>query len=98
MVYNNALSSALKLNHAGDHVKNFRPSILLMTGNPSLSMSIEAMRIGAWDYLPKPYSGTQLQLLLGRAAHVPGRHGRRARAAVVRRGEVCALGGPEGPV
>src|SRR5205823_12649076 len=28
-----------------------------------------AMRIGAWDYLPKPYSGTQLQLLIGRAAH-----------------------------
>jgi DNA-binding NtrC family response regulator len=44
--------------------------VVLMTGNPSLSMSIEAMRIGAWDYLPKPYSGTQLQLLLGRAAHI----------------------------
>ena len=44
--------------------------VVLMTGNPSLGMSIEAMRIGAWDYLPKPYSGTQLQLLLGRAAHV----------------------------
>jgi len=27
------------------------------------------MRIGAWDYLPKPYSGIQLQLLVGRAAH-----------------------------
>jgi DNA-binding NtrC family response regulator len=25
--------------------------------------------MGAWDYLSKPYSGTQLQLLLGRAAH-----------------------------
>ena len=34
-VYNSALSSALKLNQVGDHVKNFRPSILLMTGNPS---------------------------------------------------------------
>jgi two-component system response regulator HydG len=44
--------------------------VVLMTGNPSLRMSIEAMRVGAWDYLPKPYSGTQLQLLLGRAAHV----------------------------
>ena len=44
--------------------------VVLMTGNPSLSLSIEAMQIGAWDYLPKPYSGTQLQLLLGRAAHV----------------------------
>jgi DNA-binding NtrC family response regulator len=43
--------------------------VILMTGNPSVDSSIEAMRIGAWDYLPKPYSGTQLQLLLGRAAH-----------------------------
>lgn len=43
--------------------------VVLMTGNPSVESSIEAMRIGAWDYLPKPYSGTQLQLLLGRAAH-----------------------------
>src|SRR5438105_5740993 len=43
--------------------------VVLMTGNPSVDSSIEAMRIGAWEYLPKPYSGTQLQLLVGRAAH-----------------------------
>src|SRR5205823_159648 len=43
--------------------------VVLMTGNPSVYSNLEAMRIGAWDYLPKPYSGTQLQLLLGRAAH-----------------------------
>lgn len=43
--------------------------VVLMTGNPSVDSSIEAMKIGAWDYLPKPYSGTQLQLLVGRAAH-----------------------------
>src|SRR6266568_7711240 len=43
--------------------------VVLMTGNPSVDSSIEAMRIGAWDYLPKPYSGTQLQLLVGRVAH-----------------------------
>jgi DNA-binding NtrC family response regulator len=43
--------------------------VVLMTGNPSVDSSIEALRIGAWDYLPKPYSGIQLQLLVGRAAH-----------------------------
>src|SRR4051812_37278383 len=43
--------------------------VVLMTGNPSVDSSIEAMQIGAWEYLSKPYSGTQLQLLLGRAAH-----------------------------
>ena len=43
--------------------------VVLMTGNPSVDSSIEAMQIGAWDYLSKPYTGTQLQLILGRAAH-----------------------------
>lgn len=43
--------------------------VVLMTGNPSVDSSIEAMQMGAWEYLSKPYSGTQLQLLLGRAAH-----------------------------
>jgi DNA-binding NtrC family response regulator len=43
--------------------------VVLMTGNPSVDSSIEAMQMGAWEYLSKPYSGTQLQLILGRAAH-----------------------------
>jgi len=43
--------------------------VVLMTGNPSVESSIEAMQMGAWEYLSKPYSGTQLQLILGRAAH-----------------------------
>ncbi|MFL5482780.1 MAG: sigma-54-dependent transcriptional regulator [Gemmatimonadaceae bacterium] len=43
--------------------------VVLMTGNPSVDSNIEAIKIGAWEYLAKPYSGSQLQLLLGRAAH-----------------------------
>src|SRR3954467_10476881 len=43
--------------------------VVLMTGNPSVESSIEAMQMGAWEYLSKPYSGTQLQLILGRAVH-----------------------------
>lgn len=43
--------------------------VILMTGNPSVDSSIAALQMGAWEYLSKPYSGTQLQLLLGRAAH-----------------------------
>lgn len=42
---------------------------IVMTGNPSVSTSIEALRAGAWDYLPKPFSASHLQVLLGRAAH-----------------------------
>src|SRR5512146_2809389 len=52
-------------------VLTIRPTtiVLVMTGNPSVASSMEALRLGAWDYLPKPFSGTHLQVLLGRAAH-----------------------------
>lgn len=43
--------------------------VILMTGNPSVETSIEGLRAGAWDYLPKPFSAGQLQILVGRAAH-----------------------------
>ncbi len=42
---------------------------IIMTGNPSVQSSIEALRAGAWDYLTKPFNATQLQILVGRAAH-----------------------------
>jgi len=42
---------------------------VVMTGNPSVESSVEALREGAWDYLPKPFSATHLQILIGRAAH-----------------------------
>ncbi|HXE58868.1 MAG TPA: sigma-54 dependent transcriptional regulator [Gemmatimonadales bacterium] len=43
--------------------------VVVMTGNPSVASSIEALRAGAWDYLPKPFSATHLQVLVGRASH-----------------------------
>ncbi len=42
---------------------------IVMTGNPSVEASLEVLRAGAWDYLPKPFAATQLQVLIGRAAH-----------------------------
>jgi len=42
---------------------------IIMTGNPSVASSVEALRAGAWDYLPKPFSAVHLQVLIGRAAH-----------------------------
>jgi DNA-binding NtrC family response regulator len=41
--------------------------VIVITGNPSLSSSLEALRAGAWDYLPKPFTATHLQILIGRA-------------------------------
>jgi len=43
--------------------------VIVMTDNPSLDSCIEALREGAWDYLPKPFSAAHLQILVGRAAH-----------------------------
>jgi DNA-binding NtrC family response regulator len=43
--------------------------VIMMTGNPSVESSIEALRQGAWDYLPKPFSAQHLQVTVGRAAH-----------------------------
>lgn len=52
-------------------VMEARPDTLMivMTGNPSVATNVEALRAGAWDYLPKPFSATHLEILVGRAAH-----------------------------
>jgi DNA-binding NtrC family response regulator len=42
---------------------------IIMTGDPSVASSVEALRAGAWDYLPKPFAAGHLQILVGRAAH-----------------------------
>jgi DNA-binding NtrC family response regulator len=55
------MRSALKINPAA--------LVIVMTGDPSIDSSIEALRQGAWDYLPKPFSAAHLQVLVGRAAH-----------------------------
>src|SRR5437899_3160056 len=43
--------------------------VIVMTGNPSVESSVEALRQGAFDYLPKPFSASHLQILVGRAVH-----------------------------
>jgi DNA-binding NtrC family response regulator len=55
------MRSALKINPAA--------LVIVMTGDPSIDSSIEALKQGAWDYLPKPFSAAHLQVLVGRAAH-----------------------------
>lgn len=42
---------------------------IVMTGSPSVESSVAALRAGAWDYLPKPFSATHFSILVGRAAH-----------------------------
>jgi DNA-binding NtrC family response regulator len=55
--------------------------VIIMTGKASVESSIEALRAGAWSYIPKPFSATHLNILVGRAAHavVIARESRRQR-------------------
>jgi DNA-binding NtrC family response regulator len=43
--------------------------VIVMTGRASVESSIHALRAGAWNYIPKPFSATHLNILIGRAAH-----------------------------
>ncbi|HEX7119609.1 MAG TPA: sigma-54 dependent transcriptional regulator [Longimicrobiales bacterium] len=42
--------------------------VIMITGFATVDSSIEAIRAGAYDYIPKPFTATQLQILVGRAA------------------------------
>ncbi|MFS8636899.1 MAG: sigma-54 dependent transcriptional regulator [Gemmatimonadota bacterium] len=43
--------------------------VIMITGFATVDSSIEAIRAGAYDYIPKPFTATQLQILVGRAAN-----------------------------
>jgi len=52
--------------------------VVVMTGSPNVESSVEAVGLGAWDYLPKPFTATHLQILLGRARHTIASNRRRS--------------------
>jgi DNA-binding NtrC family response regulator len=62
--------------------------VIVITGNPSLTSSVEALRAGAWDYLPRPFSATHLNILVCRAAYtvLQTREVRELRAALLQQG------------
>jgi CheY-like chemotaxis protein len=41
---------------------------IVMTGHATTEDGVKAIQAGAWDYLPKPFTATQLLVLIGRAA------------------------------
>jgi len=52
-------------------VRQRSPSTLpiMMTGQATMEASIRAMQAGAFEYLPKPFTATQLLVVIGRAAY-----------------------------
>jgi DNA-binding NtrC family response regulator len=60
---------------------------IVMTSNPSVGACVEALAHGAWEYLAKPFTATQLQILIGRAVHtlLAARQAREPQAELERR-------------
>ncbi|HEX7120376.1 MAG TPA: sigma-54 dependent transcriptional regulator [Longimicrobiales bacterium] len=44
-------------------------AVITTSGVPSVHTSMEALRAGAWEYLPKPFSAVHLQLLIEQATY-----------------------------
>jgi DNA-binding NtrC family response regulator len=51
-------------------IKKISPEslVIMITGFATVDSSVEAIRAGAYDYIPKPFTATQLRILIGRAA------------------------------
>ena len=48
-----------------------RPQILMMTAHATVESAIEAMKLGAFDYLQKPFEVDELLVVARRAARAP---------------------------
>lgn len=42
--------------------------VIMITGYATVDSSVAAIKAGAYDYIPKPFTATQLQILVGRGA------------------------------
>jgi DNA-binding NtrC family response regulator len=51
-------------------IKKLAPEtlVVMITGFATVDSSVEAINAGAYDYIPKPFTATQLRILIGRAA------------------------------
>jgi two-component system response regulator AtoC len=45
-----------------------RPQVIVMTGHQDVGNAVEAMKLGAYDYLTKPTKIEELEILIGKAA------------------------------
>ena len=58
------LSGIDLLQHVRQHYRNV--DVVLMTGHASVATAVEAMKLGAYDYLTKPFSTEDLANRMGR--------------------------------
>src|SRR3954449_10461139 len=50
------------------HQRPNPPEVIMLTGHATVETAIEAMKLGAYDYLSKPYHITELDALVKQAA------------------------------
>jgi CheY-like chemotaxis protein/glycine cleavage system H lipoate-binding protein len=52
-----------------EKVKDSRPgtSVIMITGYPSIKSAVESIKLGAFDYIPKPFTPNDLRSLVARA-------------------------------
>src|SRR5689334_1287379 len=50
------------------HERPNRPEVIMLTGQATFETAVEAMKLGAYDYLTKPYSITELDVRVKQAA------------------------------
>src|ERR1051326_7891406 len=50
------------------HERPSTPEVIMLTGQGTIETAVEAMRIGAYDYLTKPYSINELDVRVRQAA------------------------------
>jgi NtrC-family two-component system response regulator AlgB len=55
-----------------EQIKQTRPAmpVIIMTAFGSIPAAVEAMRLGAYDYLPKPFSAQQIRQTVARALEI----------------------------
>src|SRR5208282_5033836 len=55
-----------------EQIKHLRPAmpVIIMTAFGSIPAAVEAMRLGAYDYVPKPFSAQQIRKTVARALEI----------------------------
>ena len=58
--------SGLDLLRASQRPRTRQAKVVMVTGYPTIKTTVQAMQIGAFDYLPKPFLPAELRALVTR--------------------------------
>lgn len=79
-------------------VKKKRPTaiVIMITGYPSVKSAVESIKLGAFDYIPKPFTPNELRGLVSRALLKKRMYDKEYRATDVKEGKVARIVVPKG--